>query len=134
LDFVAALFGTLYGGAIAVPLDAPGAANPGARLGALLADPNARIVLTPASLVGRISRAIATTPELAVELIAVESVPDEAEAQWQHPGATTDDLAILQYTSGSTAAPKGVKVRHSNLLHNLELMTRVSGHDRSSIG
>ncbi|MBV9083627.1 MAG: AMP-binding protein [Acidobacteriaceae bacterium] len=61
-------------------------------------------------------------------------MPDEAEAQWQHPGTTTDDLAILQYTSGSTAAPKGVKVRHSNLLHNLELMRRVSGHDHSSIG
>jgi acyl-CoA synthetase (AMP-forming)/AMP-acid ligase II/acyl carrier protein len=134
LDFVAALFGTFYGGAIAVPLDAPGAANPGARLGALLGDSNARVLLTTASLVGRISRAIATIPELVIELIAIESVPDEAEAQWQHPGTATEDLAILQYTSGSTAAPKGVKVRHSNLLHNLELMRRVSGHDRSSIG
>ncbi|TQV67809.1 AMP-binding protein, partial [Exilibacterium tricleocarpae] len=31
-----------------------------------------------------------------------------------------DDLAYLQYTSGSTNAPKGLRVTHRNILHNME--------------
>ena len=35
------------------------------------------------------------------------------------PDIEPDALAFLQYTSGSTAAPKGVMVTHANLMHNL---------------
>lgn len=33
--------------------------------------------------------------------------------------ATSEDIAFLQYTSGSTSAPKGVIVKHKNLSHNI---------------
>jgi len=134
LDFVLALFGTLYARAIAVPLDAPGAANSAARFGALLENSNARVLLTTANLLGKISRALDGNADLAVASIAIESVPDDEGAHWRLPGTEADDLAILQYTSGSTALPKGVMVRHGNLQHNLELLTRISGHDRASVG
>ena len=38
--------------------------------------------------------------------------------RWKDPGAPGDSLAFLQYTSGSTAAPKGVMITHGNLLEN----------------
>ena len=38
------------------------------------------------------------------------------------PHAQREDLAFLQYTSGSTSAPKGVMVSHGNLLANLEMI------------
>jgi len=46
--------------------------------------------------------------------------------------ASPDDLAFLQYTSGSTSAPKGVMVSHANLLENLEMIRRAMGHSRAS--
>src|SRR4029077_14446249 len=34
----------------------------------------------------------------------------------------TDEIAFIQYTSGSTSSPKGVIVTHDNLLHNCDLV------------
>ena len=43
---------------------------------------------------------------------------------------TADDLAFLQYTSGSTSDPKGVMVTHGNLVHNLAVIHRAFDLDR----
>ena len=45
-------------------------------------------------------------------------------AAWVDPGLRPDDPAFLQYTSGSTADPKGVVVTHANLLANLATIQR----------
>ena len=47
--------------------------------------------------------------------------------KWQQPEIKRNDLAFLQYTSGSTSAPKGVMVSHGNLLHNLDLIEKCFG-------
>ena len=36
--------------------------------------------------------------------------------------ASPNDIAFLQYTSGSTSEPKGVKITQGNLYHNLKLI------------
>ena len=43
-----------------------------------------------------------------------------------------DTLAILQYTSGSTAEPKGVMVSHGNFIHNLSFSYKRWGHSEES--
>src|SRR4029079_16684005 len=45
---------------------------------------------------------------------------------WQPWAPSGDDLAYLQYTSGSTSSPKGVLVRHRNLIHNLRGMAELA--------
>ena len=47
---------------------------------------------------------------------------DELAKHWSDPGAQLDTLALLQYTSGSTAMPRGVMITHGNLLHNSALI------------
>ena len=44
------------------------------------------------------------------------------------------DVALLQYTSGSTAAPRGVMLTHANLLHNSDFIQRAFGNRASSSG
>jgi acyl-CoA synthetase (AMP-forming)/AMP-acid ligase II len=50
--------------------------------------------------------------------LATDNIASALEERWQGPGVSGDTLALFQYTSGSTAAPKGVMISHANLLHN----------------
>src|SRR5581483_7325468 len=56
--------------------------------------------------------------------IAVDTLPQEAADAWQAPTIAAETVAFLQYTSGSTATPKGVMVSHGNLMHNVEHVHR----------
>jgi acyl-CoA synthetase (AMP-forming)/AMP-acid ligase II len=122
LAFVAAFFGCLYAKRIAVPMSPP---NPSRlsrelpRFRAILDSAQPRTLLTTASL-APIADALRTSdPALAsIQLLATDSLAD-GEHAWRDPGGDPETLAFLQYTSGSTALPKGVMVSHGNLLHNM---------------
>ena len=59
---------------------------------------------------------------------------DELAGRWSDLGAERDTLAFLQYTSGSTAAPRGVMITHGNLLHNSALIHDCFGSDPEGRG
>jgi len=63
--------------------------------------------------------------------LATDGGRDPAE-EWRRPEIDGDTLAFLQYTSGSTADPKGVMVTHDNLLHNLAMIYHGCGHTSES--
>lgn len=122
LDFVAALFGCLYAGWVAVPV------AQAARLSAVASDAQAAAVLTTRALLG-------TLPPHLPGMVANELPATAAEA-WREPPPRPDDLAVLQYTSGSTDTPRGVMLTHANLLHNtrhIEQRFEIDGASRGVI-
>src|SRR5438445_61847 len=60
--------------------------------------------------------------------------PADAADAWKDPGVGPDDLAFLQYTSGSTATPRGVMLSHANLLHNSAMIARGFDHPTDGRG
>ncbi|HEX2253815.1 MAG TPA: fatty acyl-AMP ligase, partial [Thermoanaerobaculia bacterium] len=139
LDFIVAFFGCLYAGVVAVPAYPPRpgrgerVARRNARLTAIARDAAPRVVLTEPAIAERAEELSAAIPELAAA-VWIEAVGDPgAEEAWEPPSVAGDDVAFLQYTSGSTAAPRGVEVSHANLLHNEEMIRRAFAQDEDSV-
>ncbi len=120
LEFISAFFGCLYAGAIAVPAYPPRRNQKMSRLQSIISDSQSAIALTSTSLLADIkSRLSEETESAAMHLLATDSITKYSVADWQKPVISSDTLAFLQYTSGSTSTPKGVMVSHGNLLHTL---------------
>ncbi|GIE97467.1 AMP-binding protein [Paractinoplanes rishiriensis] len=154
LDFVASFFGCLLLGAIAVPVASPDPRHLDRELPKLrhvAADSGARVALTHAryralsrlasvrdGVTSRLrGRETASWPELSwlpADRAARASRSAAADRLARAASAFgADHTVYLQYTSGSTSAPKGVVVRHANLAHNLELIARNTRVDGGSV-
>jgi acyl-CoA synthetase (AMP-forming)/AMP-acid ligase II len=124
LDYVAALFACFLARVPAVPVYPPDPWRPQVgveRLSRLASDAQPTAMLADRALLPVLD--LAALP--AHELSLVEDDGDRADPDshdW--PSGDVDDVAILQYTSGSTRAPRGVMVRHRNLEHNLAAIAR----------
>jgi acyl-CoA synthetase (AMP-forming)/AMP-acid ligase II/acyl carrier protein len=154
LEFVASFFGCMLLGAIAVPVASPDPRHLDRELPKLrhvVEDSGARVALTHAKyraltrlasvrdgVTNRLrGREISSWPRLSWLLShrIKRAEPDEAAARLARAASRfgPDDIVYLQYTSGSTSAPKGVVVRHRNLVHNLELIARNTQVDSESV-
>ena len=119
LDFVTAFLGCLYAGVVAVPAYPPASKRHLPRLRSIVVDAQPAIILTVGAQVTRIRRAAETLGEIdGLPWRTTDTIYDSHAEGWSEPTIGGETLAFLQYTSGSTAAPKGVMVTHGNLLHN----------------
>jgi acyl-CoA synthetase (AMP-forming)/AMP-acid ligase II len=134
LEFVAAFLGCLYAGAVAVPAYPPRSARTLPRLLAVAADARPRFALTESTLLPQL-RAMGPGAAAfdALNLVATDVLDPAAADAWRRPAISAESLAFLQYTSGSTAAPKGVMVTHGNLLHNEEMIRQAFGQTAASV-
>ena len=152
LDFIAAFMGCLYAGVVAVPVYPPRPNRVDPRIQAIVADAQPAVALTTRELLASFERQHSAAPDpVAVRWTVLDDVAAlddgshhegvnrgrplcDLAAEWRDPGIGGSDLAFLQYTSGSTAAPKGVMISHANLLHNLAYLYQVGGSHAGSVG
>jgi acyl-CoA synthetase (AMP-forming)/AMP-acid ligase II len=128
LEFIAALFGCFYAGIVAVPAPLPDPINPkraSEALRAVASSARPSLVLSVASGLPLLS-AVAGRSDAgrlnAARWLATDALGPELAARWRPPKVGPESLALLQYTSGSTADPKGVMVTHANLLANQRMI------------
>lgn len=134
LDFLAAFYGCLYAGAVAVPAALPLAHGKDRRLELIAADSGAKLVLTIDKYADMIARRFAEAGDSAsVSVVATDRLPDRSDA-WREIAHGAGDLAFLQYTSGSTRAPAGVMISHGNLATNLRALQDGLGSSPDSVG
>ena len=132
LDFIAAFFGCLAAGAIAVPAYPPKGNRTKDRnlrqILAIIADANPRYALVSQSIFRNLGPALPNLPQLKhLDWIVSDLLEESQGNDYQTPELASDQLAFLQYTSGSTGNPKGVMVSHGNLLANSEMIRNAFG-------
>ncbi|MGB6105895.1 MAG: AMP-binding protein, partial [Pusillimonas sp.] len=120
-EFLAAFMACLWSGRLATPINPPRRNRLIERLVAVAGDSGARVALTSQDLMTAASDWRQSSTQLgALDWIAIDGLLDD-------PGldpsdVKPDDIAFLQYTSGSTALPKGVRVSHGNLVQDMARM------------
>ncbi len=131
-DYVTGLFGCLYAGLIAVPAAPPWPSKPPMRLRAIVKSAQPSIILTTRDMLDFTRRSLdVAEPGNDIRCSHTDGV--EASA-WSPRSLTSESVAILQYTSGSTAAPRGVTLTHANILHNSQVIQRKFNLNLDSVG
>ncbi|WP_010587413.1 fatty acyl-AMP ligase [Schlesneria paludicola] len=119
LEFIQVFLGCLYAGIVAVPSYPPKRKRNSVRVGAISHDCGATLLLGTRETRGSLlTEILARSPGAVV--LATDEITTTGGKCLRPVEAT--DVAFLQYTSGSTASPKGVVVTHGNIVANLRLI------------
>jgi acyl transferase domain-containing protein/acyl-CoA synthetase (AMP-forming)/AMP-acid ligase II/aryl carrier-like protein len=133
-DFLAAVWGCIFAGAIAVPCFPARLSRQAERLSGIARDAQASVVLTERRPYARSEELRRRAPDLGkLFWLSTDNLSPEWAERWRPPDVHAGTTALLQYTSGSTDKPKGVMVSHGNLLHNLSCIQRAFAVTRESV-
>jgi fatty-acyl-CoA synthase len=139
-DFMVMFYACQYAALVPVPL--PAAIHLGGHeayvrhLRQMVLDCKAAAAFAPAEFIELLREAAAGLPvQLTGTLEAFEALEDHGELPTP---PTAEELAYLQYTSGSTRFPRGTMITQASVMHNLEAIFnhgfRLTQEDRFSRG
>src|SRR5262249_9645250 len=113
LDFISAFLGCLYAGAIAVPAYPPQPGRSHNRISGIIEDAQLTFVLTTKAGLDGATRALSESPiTKSLRWLTTDDLATDLAHEWREPAINGNTLAMLQYTSGSTSAPRGVMLNH----------------------
>jgi acyl-CoA synthetase (AMP-forming)/AMP-acid ligase II/alkylation response protein AidB-like acyl-CoA dehydrogenase/acyl carrier protein len=132
LDFIVAWFACLFAGVVAVPAAMSHRRRGSRRLQALLADADPALVLTTRACAATVAASLVNDKLAAPECLCTDTAPVVHASAFVPPlhGAMT---AVLQYTSGATAQPRGVELTHANITANVEAIRLAFGFNERSV-
>jgi acyl-CoA synthetase (AMP-forming)/AMP-acid ligase II/acyl carrier protein len=134
LDYVVAFYACLYGKAVAVPAYPPRMNQNLRRLLAIIEDAKPIVALTASAIYSRLQRWFDQAPSLkSIRWVITDGMDPGLADVWAENKVDEETMAFLQYTSGSTATPKGVMVSHGNLIHNQAMMRESLKHDDDTV-
>lgn len=132
LAFIVAFFGCLYTGVIPIPACPPRRHKLSdknlQRLAAIIQDAEPALVLAPSETIAQLSSFLPDLPDLQKPTwLAHEAMTTDLTATYHNVPGQCSDLAFLQYTSGTTAQPKGVMITHGALHEQLAYYRQRAG-------
>ncbi len=134
IEFLIAFFACLMAGAIAVPVPMVSPKRSQEALANVASNSQARIVITSSANAIKAQACLASTPMLAsLRLTTIEDLEESGSGD-SFLLSDPQEIALLQYTSGSTGAPKGVIIRHENLTANLKMICDTIGLGANQTG
>lgn len=125
IDYLVVFLGCLCAGVIPIPVYPPTKSRNTDRLLSIYENAEPSLIILPSTgMLTKLSATMHNTPTLLIEELLEHDFTYEPQIENISP----NDIAFLQFTSGSTSNPKGVMVTHQNLLHNFNLMASKFEH------
>lgn len=131
-EFISAFIGCLYAKVIAVPAYPPKNTSTIRNLLVIAKDADPKVVLSTSDIIHRLSLNRKSFEEInCLPWISTDKMT--LNQNWEPKKLKDDDIAFLQYTSGSTGNPKGVMITHGNLTSNTKMLGDVTFINEKSV-
>ncbi|MFL6674542.1 MAG: AMP-binding protein [Massilia sp.] len=131
LEFIVAYFACLRAGVVAVPATMSHRRRGSRRLPALVADADPALVLTESAWAGAVAACLEQLDDAGCPFLCTDRL--DVFGEQALPALDLGATAFLQYTSGSTAQPKGVEVTQANIAANADAIRAAFGFDSRSV-
>jgi FkbH-like protein len=128
---LAAFFGCLYARVVPIPCSISRIRRERGSIKSLYIDAEPSVALCTQAQLPALKRSF-EEEGIRLPLFGTNSLPTDCCDEWDEPDCGADDVAYLQYTSGSTSSPKGVAISHRNVLHNLSYIDADFQHSETS--
>lgn len=133
IEFIKALFGCFYAGIIAVPGHPPSHINKVERMGTIIDESSPHLLLTSSNSLAAIEAKLSDDKVNQITLVVTDS-REFTDSDAASNFLFSNDVALMQFTSGTVTTAKGVVVTHKNIMANASYIKHAMGYTINSHG